>query len=199
MKTTNELKKYFYRDTITKVDFLDTPDICNGRRIAFARNDMIAHGDRIPYEILEYSKMFLHVYLEDIQVGYAFIFTQEPADSIRNKIDIANVFEERGFWSVLTFGLANRTLKQTLADIEKFIRSDKNNTPECKIESVQIDSPAPTLEDTVLNNFIPRDWEQLDERPGPQYTFEQVKQLVTIIRGEMDDQLIKQLLELNLQ
>lgn len=39
--------------------------------------------------------------------------------------------------------------------------------------------------------------EQLDGHPAPQYTFEQVKQLVTIIRGDMDDQLIKQLLEMN--
>lgn len=131
MKTINEIEKYFYRDPITQIDDVVTQGI---RKIVFTKDDMGRHGGRIPYEILESSKMFLYTYLDESKAGYRFIFTNVSSKLITHQIDIANVFEERGFWNVLTFGLGNRTLKQTLADVKKFIRSDKNQTQEPVIQ-----------------------------------------------------------------
>lgn len=126
MNIRNEVEQYFCIDPNVKMDE------GQGYTKVWYTQEQIRVSGKLPSEILDFSKMYMYAYIEVSKAGYGFVFSQEPIAILNHRIDFANVFEERGFWSVFISGLANKTLKQTMEDVKKFIRSSDNEVPTSK-------------------------------------------------------------------
>lgn len=138
-------------------------------KITVTKPEMIRHNYKLPIQILNTYKNYTNMYIEESNAGYGFIFTNEPIAMMNiYKVAIEEITWPLGFWATIVSGLCETTLKQTLANIKEFLASDQS-------------LPVLLKKEKVIQ---------------PLYTFEQVKKLVSVIRGDLDEKYIKQILEM---
>lgn len=159
---------------ITSAYFYSDGDVAtdhgtNYIKITVTKPEMVRHNYKLPIQILNTYKNYTNMYIEESNAGYGFIFTNEPIAMMNiYKVAIEEITWPLGFWATIVNGLCETTLKQTLINIKEFLASDQS---------------LPVITKEKQGN-------------QPMYTFEQVKKLVSVIRGDLEEKYIKKILEM---
>ncbi|WAX22174.1 hypothetical protein AVP1_0064 [Aeromonas phage AVP1] len=137
-------------------------------KVVVTEESMCENQFKLPIVIHSLSCSHNYMYIEESKAGYGFLFSNEPI-SIMDifLVDHKSAFNQYGFWGTIIHGLGLLTLKQTHKNIKKFIQSNQSK-------------PIVTNKEQVKKT----------------YTFDQIKHLVKVVRGDLDDEIIKQVLEL---
>lgn len=123
---------------------------------------------KLPIAVYMLSSSHNYMYIEESLGEYVILFSNELIPGASTPpIGHDSVVNECGFWGTVVHGLGLLTLEQTRKNIKEFISSNQSKPIVSTIDCVE-----------------------------KTYTFDQIKYLVNVIRGDMSDKIIKQILEL---